>query len=160
MTSRCHGHQSGSHKSVRASQDTGVVRAMVLTPLPAPRSGIPSARSILATLGCKVLQGRSCDCVLHKPQTARHFFCSRICVIRSFDERCFRDSDVVCPLFFLRVANFLRIESWFPVRGLVVAIGWGWTCRPSEARTERADGIPLCGVGSGVRTIARTTPDS
>ncbi len=117
MTSRCHGHQSGSHKSVRASQDTGVVRAMVLTPLPAPRSGIPSARSILATLGCKVLQGRSCDCVLHKPQTARHFFCSRICVIRLFDERCFCDSDVVCHPIFLASGEFPAYRELVPCEG-------------------------------------------
>ncbi|HGO6073954.1 TPA: hypothetical protein ACK3O9_005978, partial [Burkholderia cepacia] len=32
----------------------GVVRAMVLTPLPTQQSGIPPASSILASLGCKV----------------------------------------------------------------------------------------------------------
>ena len=33
-----------------------MVRAMVLTPLATQRSGIPPASSILASLGCKVLQ--------------------------------------------------------------------------------------------------------
>ena len=46
--------QSGPHKSVRASQDPRVVRAMVLTPLATPRSGIPSASSVLASLGRQV----------------------------------------------------------------------------------------------------------
>ena len=56
MTSRCRGPRSGPRLSVGASQETGVVRAMVLTRRTTRRSGIPPASSILASLGCKVLQ--------------------------------------------------------------------------------------------------------
>ncbi len=54
MTSRCHRQQSGPHKSVRASQESGVVRAMVLTPLATQQSGIPPPSSVLASLGRQV----------------------------------------------------------------------------------------------------------
>ena len=60
MTSRCHGSRSGHRLSVRASQERGVVRAMVLTPLPTQQSGIPPASSILASLGCKVRIPQRC----------------------------------------------------------------------------------------------------
>ena len=164
MTYRCHGTPSGPHKSVRASQESGVVRVMVLTSLVTPRSGIPSASSILATLGWKVLQGgegalASCmNCRL--PGT---FSALRICMTGSFDDRCLRETMYLCPPFFSRAEQRIPV---YRKQSECLATGgrwrhWpGWTYRPSEARTELASGIPLRGAGSGVRTIARTTPVS
>ncbi|OMG75040.1 hypothetical protein BW685_02955 [Burkholderia ubonensis] len=59
----CHGHQSGSHKSVRASHDAGVVRAMDLTRRTTGQSGIPLISSILAALGRKALHGSRYTCI-------------------------------------------------------------------------------------------------
>ena len=144
MTSRCHGHQSGTRLSVRASEERGVVRAIVLTPLITPRSGIPPASSILASLGCKVLHRNSHACAFRTRPTNQ--------APQSLHVRpgATGISLIAC------MWSARRLREPIPI----ALKRRKWTYRPSEARTELAGGIPLCGVVRGVRPLARTTPGS